>query len=251
MRRSSVKQDKQNVGANHRSRRADPGLPVGDETPSPRAAGEAGATRWSLLTSSPTANSLRGGGFARPELDLCAPLQPIEDPSPGVSPPPMDRFFGNTQRGPHLRHRQSGKESEADDLGRRRVDLFEFTQRFVQGQEALVRRGCRDAHLIEIQASLPASMSQPGPSASLLNENPTHGFGRRREEVGAIFPTRLPVATQPQPSLVDERGGLERLARGPRMPSSPRPDGAVRHRPAGTIRPPPWRLPAAPPSGAG
>jgi hypothetical protein len=49
--------------------------------------------------------------------------------------------------------------------------------------------------------------------AGLLNENPPHGLGRRGEKVPAMVPVLIgDLAGQPQLGLVNQRGGLKRLA---------------------------------------
>ena len=52
------------------------------------------------------------------------------------------------------------------------------------------------------------AVSPPG----ALHQDPAHGFGRRGKEMGAILPRRLAIGPEPQPGLVDQRGGLQGLA---------------------------------------
>lgn len=56
-------------------------------------------------------------------------------------------------------------------------------------------------------------MTPPGKSLRRGSvANAPHRFRGRRKELGASFPALLLFARQPQPSLMHERGGLQRLA---------------------------------------
>ena len=43
------------------------------------------------------------------------------------------------------------------------------------------------------------------------HEDATHGFRRRPKKVGAVLPGLILGANQPQPRLMDQRGGLKRV----------------------------------------
>ena len=67
---------------------------------------------------------------------------------------------------------------------------------------------------IEIDAAPLAAVLFPALAASLFNEYPPHGLGRRREEVPAAVPALDVLCVyQPQIRLVDEGRRLEGLAR--------------------------------------
>ena len=52
-----------------------------------------------------------------------------------------------------------------------------------------------------------------GPAAGVLDEDAAHGLGGRREEVAAAVPVqRHLLVHEPQVGLVDQGGGLQRLA---------------------------------------
>src|SRR5260370_27708303 len=47
----------------------------------------------------------------------------------------------------------------------------------------------------------------------MFDQNPPHGLGGRAKEKRAVLPLRLRVAAEPQPGFMDERGGLQCVAR--------------------------------------
>ena len=46
----------------------------------------------------------------------------------------------------------------------------------------------------------------------LLDEDPPHRLGRRAKEMSAVLPPLLARPSEPKPGLVNQGGGLERLA---------------------------------------
>jgi hypothetical protein len=47
----------------------------------------------------------------------------------------------------------------------------------------------------------------------VVNQNAAHGLGGSGEKMGAILPDRLFVPAEAEPRLMNQRGGLKRLAR--------------------------------------
>lgn len=62
-------------------------------------------------------------------------------------------------------------------------------------------------------AFLATSVAELEFAAGIINENPAHALGGRAEKVAAALPRLIRRPHQPQPGLVNERGGLERLSR--------------------------------------
>src|SRR5262249_38523805 len=54
---------------------------------------------------------------------------------------------------------------------------------------------------------------EPPPVAGAVDEDAPHGLGRGGEEVAAALPARVVRPHEPEIGLVDQGGGLERLAR--------------------------------------
>ena len=57
-----------------------------------------------------------------------------------------------------------------------------------------------------------AAVAQRFFAPGIVNQDAAHGFGGGGEEMGAIPPRGLLIAAEPQPGLVNQRGGLQRLA---------------------------------------
>jgi len=51
-------------------------------------------------------------------------------------------------------------------------------------------------------------------AAGMVNENAAHALGSGAKEVRAVLPGQVPGSNKPQPSFVDERGGLQRMTGG-------------------------------------
>ena len=121
----------------------------------------------------------------------------------------------DAQRGGRLLGGEAGEEPELDQLGLARVLRFELPEGLVQGEQAVavpLLQGRLDVVEVEPAASAPglAGLLVPGP----VDQDAPHGLGGRGEEVPAAVPVPgLLPAHQPEVGLVDQGGGLERLAR--------------------------------------
>jgi hypothetical protein len=56
-------------------------------------------------------------------------------------------------------------------------------------------------------------LSHPQAAAGVLDQNPPHGLSRGAKEMRAVLPLRLCVGAEPQPGFMDERSGLQGVAR--------------------------------------
>src|SRR5262249_52944898 len=73
---------------------------------------------------------------------------------------------------------------------------------------------------IEVDSPEPTAMPATTFSAGVLDEDPSHGLGRRAEEVAPVVPGfRVTAFNQPQVGLVDQGRRLECLARS--LPGEP------------------------------
>jgi hypothetical protein len=99
-----------------------------------------------------------------------------------------------------------------DDLGRDRVFLGQPVQGVVQGEEIVIRVGGR--RVGEFDPAKFAAPLLPRLAAGGLDQDATHGLGRRGEEVSPAVPSPVRVAAdQSQVGLVHQSRGLERLTR--------------------------------------
>jgi hypothetical protein len=132
----------------------------------------------------------------------------------------VSRHARDPQRLGRLLDRQAGEVAELYQLGLGRLAGRELRQRLVDGQDVLggARVGGGDpAEVAAVQAA--ASLGRVL-AARILDEDATHGLGRRGEEVAPAVPARVGRADQAEVRLVDQGGGLQRLP-GP-LPGQPR-----------------------------
>ena len=85
-------------------------------------------------------------------------------------------------------------------------------QRLMNGEQAIVCVG-GDVHCAGSDALEVAAMPRGLLASRTVDQDAAHRFGRGAKEVGPILPGRLIRAAKPQPGLVHQGGGLQRLAR--------------------------------------
>ena len=114
---------------------------------------------------------------------------------------------------------QPGEIAELDQLARGPIDLLELVERGVEGQQILARLWRFDLQLVEVtrlevHTHQVASVPQPPLAPGILDEDASHRFRRRREEVASLVPlTRLTVARhQSNERFVNQRRRLQSLA---------------------------------------
>jgi hypothetical protein len=105
--------------------------------------------------------------------------------------------------------RESAERAKLDDLGQRRVDLFQAPERVIQREDGdLVRRGdvfgCIDGHTALAVAAL-----DRGVTTGVIDQDPAHDLCRDAKKVGSILPVDLALIDQPQVDLVNERRRLQ------------------------------------------
>jgi hypothetical protein len=64
----------------------------------------------------------------------------------------------------------------------------------------------------EIDALQVPAAPQSASSACMVDQDPAHGLGRDAKKMGSVLTAESPIARQPQPSFMDKRGGLQRVA---------------------------------------
>src|SRR6185503_4076035 len=67
-------------------------------------------------------------------------------------------------------------------------------------------------HMVQRNTLTSAPSPQSALGASTLDENPSHRFGGRSEEMPSAVPALAFGTSQPKPGFVHERGRLQRLA---------------------------------------
>jgi hypothetical protein len=127
---------------------------------------------------------------------------------------PLNRPGRNVKQFCDLRFVQSDKKPQFDDF---RLFWREHGQ-FIEGQvyleKPLVVRRNGDFDGIQINAFAFSAVARAKFPPGAFDENVTHGLGGGGEEMPAVLPAWQSASTQPQPGFMNQRRGLEGLARG-------------------------------------
>ena len=106
--------------------------------------------------------------------------------------------------------REAGEVAQLHQLGFARVVRGESIEGFVDGEEFVVLFDrCGDLDVVRVHVLGAAAVFGGELAAGAVDEDAPHGLGGGAEEVGAVFKA---LVAEPQPRLMDERGGLERVA---------------------------------------
>jgi hypothetical protein len=113
-----------------------------------------------------------------------------------------------------FRHAQTTEVTQCDEFGLHRFLCGQSREGFVHREQVELGRLSDGTLGIEINTLHPATSLVPPFCPGVLNRNPPHGFGCSRKEMAAGIPVlSLVHVYQPNVSVVDEYGGLERLPR--------------------------------------
>jgi len=137
----------------------------------------------------------------------------LQKPGFCKSRPAFDRPFRHAQGFGHFPICHSSKELHPHQLRRFRVLRPQAIQRLVQQQKPFIRRivsqfDFSKAHPDEFSATA----LDPRLSPHVFNEDAPHGFGRRGKKQRPFGPGAMALLDQAEPSLMDQRCGLEGLA---------------------------------------
>ncbi len=113
---------------------------------------------------------------------------------------------------------EAAKKAQFDYFGLPWIKLREGEQSIVKGDQfpGALRRV---RNFVEIESQrmrdplAPATALFCRPRSRSIYQDAPHQLRRNREEMGAVLPVKLAYRRQPQIGLVDQRGGLERMAR--------------------------------------
>src|SRR5262245_24632497 len=136
----------------------------------------------------------------------------IPQPGAGIGPFLSGQVDRDAEQASDVLVAQPGEVAQLDHPGRDRVFGGELAQGLVQGEDVVL--GLRGGHVGEFDPPHPPPVFETILAASVLNQNPPHGLGRGGKEVGTTVPVLgLLHINQPQVRLMDQRGGLQCLAR--------------------------------------
>ena len=143
------------------------------------------------------------GGFFLPSDFLM-------QPGTGVSPKAIRGARRNVHHSSRFRQSQPGKISQFHQLGRLRIRCRQVVDGPIERQQILTGFRSGDFEIVQIYECLTASPLEAFLAAGVVDENPSHRFGRGREEVAAVIPRRdVRMADEPEVRLVDEGRGLK------------------------------------------
>ena len=146
-------------------------------------------------------------------FDVCLDL--AIQPRSRVSPVAFGRGFRKAKHLGSFFNRQADEKSELHQLGLDGVMRGQTIQRLVQREQLIVAHAGGEFEGVEIE-SHPfglAAVAQGFFAPRVVNQDAAHGFSRGGEKMGAILPGGLLVPAEAKPRLVNQRGGLKRLAR--------------------------------------
>jgi hypothetical protein len=123
------------------------------------------------------------------------------------------RAHRNAERFGGFVMRQADKVTELHHLSFERMDGCELVERFVDGEQLIVVAGERQFHLLQFHALLAAAVAHGALLSGAVNENPPHRFSRRGKKMRPVLESRRLDADEPQPGLVNQGSGLERVSR--------------------------------------
>lgn len=109
---------------------------------------------------------------------------------------------------------ETAEEPEFHDPALARVESLEGPERIVERHE--IRIGYHRGHLVGMGQRDAEAGALPAKAAALarhVNQDPAHDLASDREEMGAILPAGPLPGRQAQVRFVDERRGLEQVAR--------------------------------------
>ena len=122
---------------------------------------------------------------------------------------PTNRRLGKTECLGNLGVVQPHEIAKLDHLGLEGIRHCQAVKRFMDGQYRLVGVFDRQRDMIQRHPFQMAPVPRSGLRAGSLNQEAAHGLGGGGKEVATIIPVLRASPDQPQPGLVDQRGGLE------------------------------------------
>ncbi len=155
-----------------------------------------------------------GLGAWREHFAVTLPLaESLHQPGTEISPLPVQGAFGQPQDGGGLIHGQAGEIAQEYDLGLERVGGLKFLECLVDREHVIGGRLEPGACIVKFLTLASAALSWAGLAPRLFDENVVHGSSGGKKEMPSTFPGQTAAGGDPQIGFMNQRGGLERLAR--------------------------------------
>src|SRR6266581_3618987 len=139
-------------------------------------------------------------------------LQFLIKPGAGVRPGAFGGAFGNSQQPRRLDIRQTGKETQLDQLRAERITRRQFLQRLVHRQQMPVVAQDRNVESGHVNALQFAAVFDAPLAPGVFDEDAPHRLGCCGEEMAAAIPLLVCPAGETQPRLMHQRRRLQGLA---------------------------------------
>src|SRR5712691_8737049 len=139
-------------------------------------------------------------------------LQFLIKPGAGVGPSSLGRAFGNFQQPRRLDIRQTGKETQLDQLRAERIKRRQFLQRLVHRQQMPLVAQDRNVESGQVNALQFAAVFDAPRAPGVFDEDAPHRLGCCGEEMAAAIPLLVCPAGETQPRLMHQRRRLQGLA---------------------------------------
>src|SRR6266571_4089036 len=139
-------------------------------------------------------------------------LQFLIKPGAGVGPGSLGRAFRNFQQPRRLDIRQTGKETQLDQLRAERITRRQFLQRLVHRQQMPVVAQDRNVESGHVNALKFAAVFDAPLAPGVFDEDAPHRLCRCGEEMAAAIPLLVCPAGETQPRLMHQRRRLQGLA---------------------------------------
>ncbi len=145
-----------------------------------------------------------------PEIVL-TPREVGGQPGPRVGPPGVSGARSDAEIAGRRAEGSTAEVTQAHELGDPRVDRGQSVKGLVDGEDVVI--GVASGKAVQVDRHLPPrSALRCHAGAGVVNENSSHGFGGGGEEVAAAVEQL--ISDEPQVGFVNERGGIEGVARG-------------------------------------
>ncbi len=152
--------------------------------------------------------------FGRLPPVLFPSLNAFKKPGASVSPLPLNRLHGHTVERGNVVEFQTDKKPKLHHFCLRCIQPGQFIECIVDFKHMIILRFSGGFEASQVNPVLAAAMAESPFAPGVLNEDAPHCLGRRGEEVASAVPLLVSLTSQPEPSLVHQRGRLQGLARG-------------------------------------
>jgi len=141
------------------------------------------------------------------------PAQFTGQPGLRQTPVPQHALLRDLQNGSRLLHAQPPEEAQFHHARLARIDLGERIERLVHSHDIRVRFRRGHPSLLQRDPGSAAAALGGLAGAGMVHQDAAHDLGAGGQEMRTVVPVGPPGVDQPQVGFIDERRGLECVAR--------------------------------------